>query len=336
MRRFGWLLVGLALMGAGCSGGSGGDSASSTGSSGGAAKSQFKVALLTPGPVSDAGWSAMAYEGLNKIKDSMGAEVNNQEAKDTQIKDAMRSYAQKGYNLVFGHGFEYNEPAIEVAKDFPKTVFVSSSGGKTAANVGAFRFYLEQGFYLAGMMAGLSSKSGVVAMIGGDDVPSIRSTFKGFRAGAEAAKPGIKVIEIFTGNGQDAARAKQATLGAIDQGADFVIHQANAAAKGVFEACKERGVMAFGANLNQNDDSTGVVCASAVIVAGPAFLDLAKEVQAGTFKGGIVLKGMESGAIDFVVNPLHQTMFSAETLKKVEEAREKIKKGELVVPKDEF
>lgn len=319
----------------GCTGGSGASS-SSTGTPSTSTGATFKVALLTPGPISDAGWSAMAYDGLTQIKDKMGAEVNNQEAKDTQIKDAMRSYAQKGYKLVFGHGYEYNEPAIEVAKDFPDTVFVSSSGGQTAANVGAFRFNLEQGFYLAGMVAGLNTKSGVVAMIGGPDVPSIRSTFKGFRAGAEAAKPGIKVIEIFTGDGQDAAKAKQATLGAISQGADFVIHQANAAAKGVFEACKEKSVWAFGANADQNSDPTNAVCGSAVIVAGPAFLTLAEQVKAGTYKGAITLMGMQDGAIDFVFNPAIQSKLTPESIKKVDEAKEKIKKGELVVPKDEF
>ncbi len=278
----------------------------------------------------------MAYDGLVQIKDKMGAEINNQEAKDTQIKDAMRSYAQKGYNLVFGHGYEYNAPAMEVAKDFPNTVFISSSGGQTAPNVGAFRFYLEQGFYLAGMLAGLSTKTGTVAMIGGDDVPSIRSTFRGFKAGAEAAHPGIKVIETFTGNGQDIAKAKQATLAAIGNGADFVIHQSNAAAQGVFDACKEKGVWAFGANLNQNDNPSGAVCASAVIVAGPAFLDLAQQVKDGKFKGGVVLKGMDTGTIDFIVNPKLQDKFSADILKKIEDAKEQIKTGKLIVPKDEF
>lgn len=296
----------------------------------------FKVALLTPGPVSDAGWSAMAYDGLKSIEAEMGAEVNNQEAKDTQIKDAMRSYAQKGYRLIFGHGFEYNEPAIEVAKDFPNTIFVSSSGGQTADNVGAFRFYLEQGFYLAGYTAGLASKSGKVAMIGGDDVPSIRSTFKAFKAGAEAAKPGITVIEVFTGSGQDIAKAKQATLGAISEGADFVIHQANAAAQGVFDACKEKGVWAFGANLNQNDNPSGVVVASATIVAGPAFLNLAKSVKDGSFKGGIALMGMNEGAIDYVLNPALQDKLSPEVVQAVETVRSKIVSGELTVPKDEF
>lgn len=336
MRAF--TLIGTAMAAlilAGCTGGAK-EPTSTSDSPTPTQTSDFKVALLTPGPVSDAGWSAMAYDGLKAIERDMGAEINNQEAKDTQIKDAMRSYAQKGYRLVFGHGFEYNEPAIEVAKDFPNTIFVSSSGGQTADNVGAFRFYLEQGFYLAGYMAGLSSKSGKVAMIGGDDVPSIRSTFKAFKAGAEAAKPGITVIEVFTGSGQDIAKAKQATLGAISEGADFVIHQANAAAQGVFDACKEKGVWAFGANLNQNDNPSGVVVASATIVAGPAFLNLAKSVKDGSFKGGIALMGMDQGAIDFVVNPALADKLALEVTAVVEQVRAKILSGELTVPKDEF
>jgi basic membrane protein A len=297
----------------------------------------FKVALITPGPVSDAGWSAMAYDGLMAIKQELGAEVNNQEATGTQIKEAMRQYAQDGYNLVIGHGFEYNEPAVEVAKDFPNTVFVSSSGGKTAENAGAFRFYLEQGFYLCGMMAGYMSKTGKVAMIGGDDVPSIRSTFKGFAAGWKAARPnGAEPIVIFTGNGKDVAQAKSATLQAISQGADFVIHQANAAAQGVFDACKEKHVWAFGANLDQNDNPSGAVIASAVIVAKPAFVDLAKRVQNHTYKGEISLMGMDKGAIDFLLNPALKDKIPAEVQKKLADAAAKIKSGDIKVPKEDF
>ena len=297
----------------------------------------LKVALLTPGPVSDAGWSALAYEGLQQVKKELGAEVNNQEATGPEkIKDGMRSYAQQGYDLVIGHGYEYNEPATSVAKDFPKTIFISSSGGKTAENVGAFRFYLEQGFYIAGSMAATMSKTGKLAMIGGPDVPSIRSTFKAFRAGAVAVNPKVDVKEIFTGKDSDAAAAKQATLAAIGQGADMVIHQANAGASGVFEACKEKGVFAFGANLNQNDDGSGSVLASAVIVSGPAFVELAKQVQKGAYKGSIVLMGMEQGAIDFAIDPKKSVKVPSATTALVDRLKSDIRAGKLVVPKDEF
>lgn len=325
----------IGLLGWGC-GVSRTEKLSSGGAGGSGDGAEFKVALLTPGSVSDAGWNAMAYEGLQAIKEELGATVNNQEAKGTQIRDAMRSYAQKGYKLVFGHGFEYNQPAVEVAKDFPDTVFVSSSGGETAPNAGAFRFYLEQGFYLCGYTAGLMTKSNVVAMIGGDDVPSIRSTFKGFKAGATDAKPGIRVIEVFTGSGSDIAAAKQATLQAIAQGADFVIHQANNAAQGVFDACKEKGAYAFGANLDQNDNPSGVVLASAYIEAKPAFVKLAQEVKEGRYKGGVTLVGMKEDVIKFYFSPTLLTKIPAEVQGKVTERHDDIRAGKFEVPKDEF
>ncbi len=322
----------------GCSGGTQAPSktAEAPAASGPKKIEHLKVALLTPGPVSDSGWSALAYDGLQAIKSDLGAEVNNQEAKDAQIKDAMRSYAQQGYNLVIGHGYEYNAPAIEVAKEFPDTVFVSSSGNETAKNVGCFRFALEQGFYLAGMTAALMSKSHVVAMIGGDEVPSIQSTFKAFEAGAKAVDPNVNVIETFTGDGQDVAKAKQATLSAISQGADMVIHQANAAAQGVFDACKEKGVYAFGANLDQNDNASGVVLASAVIVAKPAFLDLAKKVKDGKYTGEVTTFGMDKNAIEFKFNPKLAVKVPASVREKVDQTSLGIIMGSVKVPMDKL
>ena len=278
----------------------------------------------------------MAYNGLKKVEGELGAQIDNQEATGPKIKDAMRSYAQKGYKLVFGHGFEYNAPAVEVAKDFPETVFVTSSGGGVAKNVGAIRFNLEQGFYLAGAAAALSSKTGKVGLVGGPDVPSIRSTFKAFITGATAAKPGTSVLTIFTGKDNDVAAAKLATLSLIDSGADRIIHQANAAAQGVFDACKERGVYAFGANLDQNDNASGVILGSATINAEPAFLELARKVKDGTFNGSVVLMSMDSGAIGFTFNPKLISSLPAGVAARVEEMRKGILAGQITVPKDKF
>jgi basic membrane protein A and related proteins len=314
---------------------------STTGVSGGTTtattqSTPFKVALLTPGPVTDGGWSALAYDGLQTIKTDLGAEVNNQQATDSGIKDAMRTYAQDGYSLIIGHGYEYNQVESEVAKDFPKTVFVSSSGGLSGTNFGAFRFYLEQSFYLAGMMAASMSKTGVVGTVG-LDVPSIVSTFKAFEAGAKAVNPNIKFVrKMVPLPGNDPAAYKQATFAAIAEKADFIIHQANEGKDSVFGAAKEKGVYVFGSNSNQNDNPSGVVIASAVIVAKPAFLDLAKQVKDGTYKGGVTLMGMDKGAIDFVINPKFADKVPAELKAKIDQAKADITSGKLIVPKDEF
>ena len=297
---------------------------------------EFKVALVTPGPVSDAGWCAIAWDGLKGIGAETGAKTSNEVAAGAKIKDAMRSFAQDGYQLIIGHGYEYNEPGSELAKDFPNTVFVSSSGGKFASNAGAFRFYLEQGFYLAGILAADISKTGKIATVGIDGIPSIASTFKAFEAGAKSVKPDIQVIKMSLAMNTDIQAAKQAALSAIDQGADVLIHQANASAQGVFDAAKEKSVYALGANSDQNDNPSGAVLASATIVARPAFIDLAKQVQSGKYIGGVQLFGMDKGAIDFVMNPALAGRVPAATMQKIEEARKLMQSGKLAVPKDEF
>ncbi len=328
-------LAGLLIL-AGCAGGAPEGQGQTEGGAGASSSNEFKVALLTPSSPADSGWSSMAIQGLEAIKAELGAETATQIATDAKIKDAMRSYAQDGFQLVIGHGFEYNEPGVEIAKDFPETYFVSSSGGGTGPNAGAFRFYLEQGFYIAGYAAALSSKTGVLGMIGGPDVPSIRSTFKAFKAGAEAAKPGTKVIEIFTGKNEDIAAAREATRSAIDQKADWIIHQANEGAQGVFDMCKEKGVNALGANLDQNDNASGSVAGSALIDAVPAFLKLAREVKDGSYKGGVSLIGMDQDAIRFVPNEALKERYSPEAWEAITTLAEDIRSGKIEVPKDEF
>ncbi len=321
-----WTVIVAALLLSGC--GKGAEEASPSDSS-------FKVALLTPGPVNDAGWSALAYRGLQALETDLGAEINNEVVKDAQIRDSMRSYAQDGYDLVIGHGYEYNAPAVEVAGDFPGTVFISTSGGATAANAGSVRFKLEEGFFVAGAVAAMMSETGVVGMIGGPDVPSIKSTFKAFAAGARYVNADVDVKEIFTGKNADVAAAKQATLTAIDQGADVLIHQANAGAAGFFDACEERGVLSMGANSNQNAESPSVA-ASAIIVATPVFLELGRRVKAGEYTGEVTRMGMDVGAIEFVLNPAHVDRLPEDGATRIEEMQDQIKSGDLSVPMDEF
>lgn len=334
--RKGFWLASLAILAlAGCS--SSGKQEATGSDAAAKGESDFKVALITPGPVSDAGWSALAYNGLESIKSDLGAQVDNQVATGPQAKDAMRAYAQKGYKLVLGHGFEYNAPGVEVAKDFPDTVFISSSGGETAPNAGAFRFYLEQGCYLAGMAAAKMSKTGKIGSVAVLDIPSINSTIKAFEAGAKAARPDIKIIKtVYFGTEGDIAGAKRATESVLAQGADFVIHQANAAAQGVFDACREKGSYAIGTNSDQNDNASGIVVGSAVIVAKPAFLKLAEQVKAKTYKGTVTLAGMDQGAIDFVFNPKIDAEIPTDVKKLVGDTKAKIESGALVVPKAEF
>jgi len=98
--------------------------------------SQFRVALLTPGPVSDQSWNGGAYQGLLWIRDSLGAQISHVQTKTpAEFEDNFRQYGTQGYDLVFGHGFEFQDAARRVAPEFPRTLYVTTSGSTAGANL---------------------------------------------------------------------------------------------------------------------------------------------------------------------------------------------------------
>ena len=114
----------------------------------------FQVALLTPGSVADGGWNQGAYDGLRRIEQELGARISHVETRTpAEFEEGFRDYASRGYALVFGHGFEYQEAAAKVAAEFPKTIFVTTSGNTVRPNVAPMVFELEQATYLCGLLA---------------------------------------------------------------------------------------------------------------------------------------------------------------------------------------
>jgi basic membrane protein A and related proteins len=297
----------------------------------------FKVGLLTPGSINDGGWNNIAWQGLQRIQKDLGAQISNQEVKSpAEIAEGFRSYGKNGYDLAFGHGFEFQDAAMAAGKQFPKTVFVTTSGSSVAANVSPMVFELEQATYLLGIIAARESKTGKAGVVGGIKLPSIDSTFLAFRAGAQSVNPKFEVKEIYTGNFDDLGAAKQATLTLIDAGCDFVFHQANEAGRGVFQACQERRVRCFGSNKNQNDMAPEVIVASAVLDVPSAFVYMAKLVHDHQFKPHVYWLGMNEGIVSLVWNDTLKSTMKPETVAEVARVEQEIRSGKLEVPRGKF
>jgi basic membrane protein A and related proteins len=295
----------------------------------------FKVGLLTPGPVSDAGWNAGAYEGLVLIQKELDAEINQIETKTpAEFEQGFRDYASSGYHLVFGHGFEFQDAAAAVASTFPQTVFITTSGTTVRDNVAPVVFEIEQATYLLGMLAAKQTKTGKIGAVGGIEIPSVKSSFDAFKAGAEAVKPDIRFVASYLGNWEDIGAAKEATLALIDQGVDFIFHNADAAGLGVFHAAQEReGIYVFGSNKDQNAIAPNVVLASAVLSIPNAMLTVAQEVKSGEFKASIRRLGMKEDVVSLKVNPALKNRIPEAVWVSIETARQQILAGKLIVPK---
>jgi len=300
-------------------------------------KAAFKVALLSPGPVSDAGWNALAYEGLLGIRDQLGAEIAQIETKTpAEFEEGFRDFAQRGFQLVFGHGFEFQDAAAAVAPDFPSTVFITTSGNTVRANVAPLRFMLEESTYLAGMLAASMSKSGKLGVVGGMEIPSVKSTVIAFTAGAKAVRPDISIATSYIGNWEDVGAAKEAALAHVQQGCDFLFHNADAAGLGVFRAAQESKVFAFGSNKNQNDIAPDVIIASAVADIPRGFLTVAREVKEGRFVGKVERLGMKEGVVSFVMNPVLGAQVPPATKALLAKTADAITAGTFQVPTAEF
>lgn len=302
----------------------------------------LRAALLTSGPVSDAGWYAGAYEGLLLVEDSMGAQVSHQQtATPAEFDEAFLAYGSSGYDLIFAHGFEYQDAAIRAGSRFPDATIVVSGGGRVADNVVPLIFRLEEGSYLAGMAAGELTRTNIIGMVGGVAIPPARGTFVAFEAGVRAVNPEADVLETFTGDWNDVSAAKEAAVAQLSRGADVIIHNLDAASFGVFQAVREavadgRWVRAIGMNSDQNDVAPDVIIGSAVIRIPQAFLETARRWEAGNVGGEPIYASIREGVIDFVFNPELTGELPEGLTEDIADARDRIRAGELEVPRIRF
>ncbi|MGH1441138.1 MAG: BMP family protein [Cellvibrionaceae bacterium] len=207
----------------------------------------YKVAIVAPGSITDNGWTQAAYEGLQLAQQELGIEfAYSEKIKQPDQLEALSDYARRGYDLVIGHGGEFQDAVERVAKRHPKTMFMVNNGLNTRTNVANADFYFSQLGYLMGYTAGKMSKTGKVGIIAAQKFKFTTDTVESFEFGAKAARPDAKVFVTWTGDWEDVAKGKEAALIQLDQGADVVWPTMDAATVGSLQAVKERGAYSIG------------------------------------------------------------------------------------------
>jgi basic membrane lipoprotein Med (substrate-binding protein (PBP1-ABC) superfamily) len=191
------------------------------------------------------------------------------------------------------------------------------------------------------VLAARLTATGTLGLIGGIDLPSIRSTFAAFRGGVLATRPDAVVREVFIGNFDDTAAAREAASALLEAGADLLLHQANDAGRGVFRAVAEHArsgerVFAFGTNRNQNEMAPEVVLASATLDMPAAFVAVAERVKSGTFEAERLRLGMSEDIVALEINPALRSEIPAAVLEEVAALERDIRAGTLVVPRGSF
>jgi basic membrane lipoprotein Med (substrate-binding protein (PBP1-ABC) superfamily) len=270
----------------------------------------FKVAVVFPSTINDAAFSQSLYEGLKSVQTDMGGPSKMEIAYSENMFNvpdaaaAIRDYATKGYDLVIAHGSQYGTSLEQIAPDFPKTSFAWGTSLDTFQeaginNVFAYQAEAEQGGYVLGTIAAMMSKSGTIGEIGPVEAGDAKLYVDGFKAGAEAAKPGVKVNVTYTNSFSDVSLMAAAAETQIGAGADALTGSSQAVV-GAIGVCKDKNVYWFGTQWDQTDLAPSVVVASQVYDWTGVIKDMITSRQAGvlgnkgytlTFKNaGLVIK----------------------------------------------
>jgi len=295
----------------------------------------YKVALCLSGAANDMGWCQSAYDGLKLLESDYGCETAYTEnLTPDDIEAAFADYAANGYDVVIGHGYEFGDPAIEVAEQYPDTKFIVTEGEVSADNVASYVSKCEEGGYIMGMLAAGMSESGKVGFIGPIQGASLVKIMNGFEDGAREVNPDIVVQTAWTGSFTDTALGKEAAQAMIDGGADVIGHCANESGTGAINAAKEAGVYATGDSYDQSELAPETLLSSSAYHI-PHVVEVAfGTVADGSFAGGIYQLGMKEGAVS--VAPYHdlESKIPEELKSKIADKIAAIESGDFEVPCD--
>ena len=297
----------------------------------GAEAEALKVAMVLPGPITDNDWNSVGYNGLQAAAKALGVEVAYSEnVSDADAERILRDYASRGYGLIFAHSFSFGDAALNVAGDFPKTIFMAGTAKELAPNLGTYSNPDYQGAYLAGMLGAGASKSRTIGWVGGMPAPNMLANLHAYEAGAKAMTPGAKVLHTFIGSWFDPPKAKEAAIAQVEQGADVL----SAQGVGVIDAAIAKKVYAIGAMTDQNHLGPKAVLTSVTWDLGPLVTAAAKAVRDGTWKSQNWSFGIPEGSVKLADFHGLDASVPPDVMKAVQAKFDAIKSGKFQVPLD--
>ncbi len=297
----------------------------------------------------DGSFNDGVYAGLKQAEDEGLIEIRLIEPTSmTDYVPNLSGLAEDGADIVFAVGFLFADALLEVAPNYPDTMFagidLSFDPSTMPSNVLGINWKEQESGYLAGVVAGLMTKEyadrsdklndqNVIGAVLGMDIPPVVRYFAGFAAGAKSVNPDVKVLSVVTGDFADQAKGKEATIAMAEKGADVVIQFAGLTGMGIFTAAKEKNITVMGADIDQSWAAPEYTMTSALKGTTQATYLTVKSFLEGTFEAGTnVVFGLKENAIDLAPYHNFESVVPQEVRDAVEYAKQQILTGEVVVP----
>jgi basic membrane protein A and related proteins len=243
-------------------------------------KREIKAAAILVGNVENP-YTVNVYSGAKKAAEEAGIPFEYSEAVDpADYERVVREYFERGFNILFSDMSGYHSSIKKAANEYDDVaILVSVEPEPWAPNVSIYDAWFQDGCYLAGYLAGLASKTGVIGAVGSYMTPDVVVSMNGYIEGAKAANPDVVIRLTNVETWFDPPKVMEATFSLIEAGADHII----GFTYGVDQACQERGVFSFATYTDNIPIAPDNVMGSVIWDFYPAAKTAIDKMIAGTY-----------------------------------------------------
>jgi simple sugar transport system substrate-binding protein len=217
------------------------------------------VGFIYVGPRDDLGWNqshAVAAKVLKEVGGINVVEEENVPETDAVSKTIESMIKLDGATLIFPTSFGYFDPfMIDMAKKYPNVEFRHPTSlwnkDKHPINAGGYFCHLDQGHYVNGIAAGLSTKTNKIGFVAAKPIALVLRRVNAFAIGVRKVNPAAEVRLLITGEWSLPVREAESTNALIDSGCDVITSHVDSP-KVVIERAEARGIKTCGHNADQS------------------------------------------------------------------------------------
>lgn len=299
----------------------------------------LKVVVLTDAAgLGDKGFNDVCWLGVERAKEAFGLDTQFLQSREQADYVANLTLTARHADVTITLGYLFEDAVREVVPQYPEKQFIHIEGDIPSDNTASFDFRSEEGGFLAGIVAGLFTRSHKVGVVAGMDIPPVEAYVSGFKAGVRTAQPyrdkNLETVVAYAGSFNDPVKGKSLAQAAIDQGVDVIFRAAGNTGIGVLEAVKSAtGVYLIAEDLDQDAELPGRILTSTLKRMDVAVFEALGMIVRGGFKGGHRWLGAAEGAVDITEMVHTRELFSRADLDRIQKARLLLKEKQLTVPK---
>lgn len=288
-----------------------------------------KVAFIYASAAQDGGWNEAIEAGRKAVEEQLQVPVavtENIPEEATKLRAAIDLYVKRGFNIIVGTTYGYSAPMAEAAKAYPNVAFLSASGTENGANMESFYARTYQGWYLAGVAAGHTTKTKKIGILAGFPVGVVNWDINSFSLGARSVDPAIETVAVFTNSWWDPVKEGQVAQAILDQKADVLA--TNLSATSALDAAEKAGVPSIGFQLDMAHAAPQTIQTSVVFRWEKYLVPTIREIIDGSWKPEEygAFEGLDTGVVDLA--PFGPGV-PEETKAKIEAAKQDIIAGKL-------